>query len=164
MDRCHYGVQGHSSCFASTSAKEPRTEATVLNESVRGRKRDSRKVRQRERGRKRGSFHHQWPRLLLLSLTVPLPAITFLPVCRCFSPSCICKALHVCSFPRLFQRMPLFSSSYAVGARNLEMKGLDRKIVDPMTFGQRRDRVFEFSDFFSLRSFFAGAFLDVLYY
>lgn len=33
MDRCHYGVQGHSSCFASTSAKEPRTEATVLNES-----------------------------------------------------------------------------------------------------------------------------------
>lgn len=35
MDRCHYGVQGHSSCFASTSAKEPRTEATVLNESER---------------------------------------------------------------------------------------------------------------------------------
>lgn len=26
MDRCHYGVQGHSSCFASTSAKESRTE------------------------------------------------------------------------------------------------------------------------------------------
>jgi len=59
MDRCHYGVQGHSSCFASTSAKEPRTEATVLNESVREREREGAKKRDSMRGEgKRGSFHH----------------------------------------------------------------------------------------------------------
>lgn len=79
MDRCHYGVQGHSSCFASTSAKELRIEATLLNESMRLRVKEGKRQWERGREKRRGRELSSQVAYTssLSSLTVPLTAIMY---------------------------------------------------------------------------------------
>lgn len=125
MDRCHYGVQGHSSCFASTSAKEPRTAATVLNESAWEGERERKKERKSEmagrRGRE-GAFTTSGLDFfffsLLLSRCLPLH---FFPSSVDVPPLCICKAPHVVRFPDCSSAYPPFPRHIflAMGARDL---------------------------------------------